>query len=166
MLEELLDPVHEKVFVDDKGGEGEQVILRDKNGQYWISEPWDDEQPGYPLSVPVPPDLAIINRADLDTHNARVAQLEGQREATERMLFALRKEVAAVKAENALLLERAQVWEPIKYSSPAIKSSGSPYYIESFHNGSVLRVYKFDGTPIILTLPDNIRLCRLASQEK
>lgn len=59
-----------------------------------------------------------------------------------------------------------QVWEAIKYSSPAIKSSGSPYYIESFHNGSVLRVYKFDGTPIILTLPDNIRLCRLASQEK
>ena len=97
MLEELLDPVHEKVFVDDKGGEGEQVILRDKNGQYWISEPWDDEQPGYPLSVPVPPDLAIINRADLDTHNARLAELEGQREVTERMLFALRQENARLR---------------------------------------------------------------------
>lgn len=57
---------------------------------------------------------AEVRADELRDINARVAQLEGQREATERMLFALRKEVAAAKAENALLLERAQVWDAVE----------------------------------------------------
>ena len=109
---------------------------------------------------------AEVRADELRDINARVAQLEGQREATERMLFALRKEVAAAKAENALLLERAQVWQPVEDGFAWADDDGDYTSMElSDWRQKIHADYANSRISEIFTLPDNIRLCRLVSQE-